>query len=289
MPDLRGVLDSNLLATALVSPNGPGNALVHAARIGRFELLVSSYLLREVRETLEEAFHVPPADATALVEFVTANATVLEPPWIRPISRDPDDDPILALAEQGEAAFLATYDHDLMGVGSVGACGVVHPLTALQVVTTATSAEVFAEGVPGVSTEDRTGWRYEQGGPALESAYAFVEWLRHLPANRESGRELVTPESWPAIQQAIADGTAASAVEAITGWLPLVRHPADGMAYVFCPRNIHPDQTEPFEVLLPTAMQVTFITLLLREGRWRVHALGPMIPPVAVGLAAYSW
>jgi putative PIN family toxin of toxin-antitoxin system len=134
MAGVRGVLDANLLATGLVSPNGPGNGLITAARLGRFDLIVSTYLLTEVRETLEGPFGVPVEDAAALVEFVLAISVTLEPTAVLRVSRDADDDPIVALAVESGAAFLATYDHDLMALGSVAECGVVHPITALQLV-----------------------------------------------------------------------------------------------------------------------------------------------------------
>jgi putative PIN family toxin of toxin-antitoxin system len=288
MADLRGVLDANLLASGLVSPNGPGNSLLHAARLGRFALMVSPYLLGEVSRTLEETFLVPTEDAAALVTFVMGISEAQEPAAVARISRDPDDDPILALALDSGAAFLATYDHDLMAVGSVGECGVVHPVTALQLVAAASTPEVAREGIPGVSAEDRSSWRYEEGGAALDAAHTFVEWLRGLPAERERGHEMVTPESWVTLQQAIADGSAATVAESITHWSASVRHPADGMAYVFCP-HVHPDQDEVFLVPGPTVMNVTAITLVWRDSRWLVHGVGPLVPPAHVGLKAYSW
>lgn len=48
----RGVLDSSVLATALVSPRGHGNALLQQARLHRFQLVVSAHVLAEVRATV---------------------------------------------------------------------------------------------------------------------------------------------------------------------------------------------------------------------------------------------
>jgi putative PIN family toxin of toxin-antitoxin system len=132
--EARGILDSSLLASALVSPHGPGNALLSAARLDRFQLVVSPDILDEVRRTLVEDFGVTAGDADALVALVTRIAEVHQPTSIEARSRDERDDHVLALAGEAGAVFLATYDHDLMAVGSVGSCGVVHPLTALQLV-----------------------------------------------------------------------------------------------------------------------------------------------------------
>ena len=148
MAELRGVLDSNLIATALVSPHGPGNALLNAARLDRFQLVVSAEILEEVHRTLVDDFDVTAPDAHELVMVVQRIAEMSTPnSYARRLSRDPDDDHVLALAEASGAAFLATYDHDLMAVGSIAGCGVIHPLTALQLVRNLTPDEWY-EGLP---------------------------------------------------------------------------------------------------------------------------------------------
>jgi putative PIN family toxin of toxin-antitoxin system len=287
MPGPRGVLDTNLIATGLVSTRGPGSALITAARIGRFELVVSGYLIDEVRDTLLEDFHRDPQEADELIALVQRISEHVEPADVRRLSRDPHDDPILALALESGAVFLATYDHDLMRVGSVGNCGVIHPSTALQLVSSG-AAEALVEGIPGVSKEDRTGWRYEDFGLPLVAALQFLEWMHQLPANAGAGAELTTRDSWPNWVQAASDGTLTRWIEAGWGWSTKVRYPADGMAYVFCPAS-HPDQTEPVLIEGPTAMRLEVITLFDEDGQWKVHALGAMVPPADVGRIAYSW
>jgi hypothetical protein len=77
-----------------------------------------------------------------------------------------------------------------------------------------------------------------------------------------------------------------------------VRYPADGMAYVFCPQasrdlegllGTMTSSAEPYLVGSPRPATVTLITLVLRRGRWLVHAIGPMVAPADLGLKAYSW
>jgi predicted nucleic acid-binding protein len=110
--------------------------------IGRFEMIVSEYLIDEVRDTLLNDFHRDPNDVRDLIALVERISEYQEPADVKPLSRDADDDPILALAHDSGAAFLATYDHDLMAVGSVGGCGVVHPSTALELVTAGAADDV---------------------------------------------------------------------------------------------------------------------------------------------------
>ena len=244
MAEARGILDSSLLATALVSPHGPGNALVSAARLDRFQLIVSPDILEEVRRTLVEDFGVTAGDADELVALVTRIAEVHAPASIRGRSRDHADDHVLALAEQAGAAFLATYDHDLMAVGSVGSCGVVHPLTALQLVQNL-NIEAWDEGIPGVERQDRSRWRFEERGAAFEAACDFIDALHRLPRARAHLARLLVPEVWGEFQAAIASGEMAAAMTNLAALSNTVRHPADGMAYVFAVPQPHPEQAAP--------------------------------------------
>lgn len=177
---MRGVLDASVLAPGLVSSQGAGSFLIKAARVARFDLIVSQYLLDEVRECLTKDFGRTVEEAADLLELVDRISVRVEPTDIPALCRDPDDDPILALAADSGAFFLATYDHDLMAVGAVGACGIVAPQTAIQLVTADASA-VSDETVPGVSDEDRSRWRYEDRGAPLFMAVLFLEWARNVP------------------------------------------------------------------------------------------------------------
>lgn len=60
------------------------------------------------------------------------------------------------------------------------------------------------------------------------------------------------------------------------------------MAYVFCPA-MQPEEEEPELVEAPTALPMRVITLLDQGGQWKVHQVGPMVPPASVGRVAYSW
>lgn len=154
MAETKGVLDSSVLIPALLSPEGPGTALLNAARLDRFQLVVSSDILDEVRRSLVDDFDVTPTDADELLRLVMRVAEVHEPTNVPRRARDESDDHVLALADQCGAAFLATYDHDLMAVHAVGSCGVVDPVTALQLVRNL-NIEAWDEGIPGVGPETR--------------------------------------------------------------------------------------------------------------------------------------
>lgn len=284
---LRGVLDANVLASGLHSSRGPGSFLITAARVARFDLVVSQYLLDEVQDTLVADFHRSPEEVVQLLSLIDRISEHLEPSHIVPRCRDPRDDPILALAEEADAAFLATYDHALLAVRSVGSCGVIHPQTAVELVTAA-AAEESAEGIPGVSSEDRSKWRYEDNGPPLHAAIRFFEWARRLPAALEAGADITTTASWPRWRAAAVSGQLAQWMSVPRGLSLKVRYPADGIAYVTCPLT-HPEQSESFVISGPTALPADIVTILDEQGEWRVHSVGEMVPPSSLGRTAYSW
>jgi hypothetical protein len=145
--------------------------------------------------------------------------------------------------------------------------------------------------MPAPGNEDRSRWRYADGGSALEAGVQFVQLLKDRDiANRlDEVRERVTKESWPDWQEAVSRGFPAQFLNQLTGHMSKVRFPADGMAYVFYPIT-HPDQDEPIPIDKPQKVYLNFVTLLLEDHQWRVHDVGPvMIPPQDLGRQPYSW
>ena len=58
---LAAVLDTNVLVSALLEPRGLPARLLDQATAGSFELVVSDYLLDELREVLERLPRLEPA------------------------------------------------------------------------------------------------------------------------------------------------------------------------------------------------------------------------------------
>jgi hypothetical protein len=149
--------------------------------------------------------------------------------------------------------------------------------------------------VPGA--EDRSKWRYEDGGPAFEAADHFVNMLKVLTVDRLQGKDIssrfdelrarVTDESWPKWRDVVIAGFDIPWLNELRGCLPKVRFPADGMAYVFCP-IIHPDQTEPV-AFGHQQIHMHVVTLVEERHAWRIVDIGPMIPPQDLGRQPYSW
>lgn len=109
----RVVLDTNIIISALISPNGVSAKIVAAAITHRFEILAHQRLLDEIRMTTaypKIASRISRTQAGRLINELADAATFIDrlPNVMR--STDPSDDFLLALAEAGSADFLVTGD-----------------------------------------------------------------------------------------------------------------------------------------------------------------------------------
>jgi uncharacterized protein len=120
----RVVLDTNIIISALISPNGVSAKIVAAAITQRFEIVAHQRLLDEIRMTTaypKIASRISRAQAGRLINELADAATFIErlPNVMR--STDPSDDFLLALAEAGNADFLVTGDkRDLIALETHG-------------------------------------------------------------------------------------------------------------------------------------------------------------------------
>lgn len=115
---LRIVVDPNVLVSAAISAAGPPRQVVVAWVDERFELIVSPVLLDELRDVLgRPKFRrfISLAVAREFVDGLADDAQVVEDPTEREaISRDPDDDYLIALARAAGADYLVSGDGDLL-------------------------------------------------------------------------------------------------------------------------------------------------------------------------------
>jgi len=116
----RAVLDPNVFVAAAIRPEGVTARCLHAHAEGRFELVVSPLLLDELRRVLRREKFRPFLTLEAgeqLVEALSRNATVVDDPAERePVSRDPSDDYLIALARAVAAHVLVSGEEDLLGL-----------------------------------------------------------------------------------------------------------------------------------------------------------------------------
>ncbi len=123
---MRLVLDTNVLIAAFISHGVCNELLEHC--VLTHEVVLSEFILRELKEKLTGKFKFTVREAKAAVQLVKSR-TIIVPisPLAEAVSRDPDDDAIIATAIAGQCACIITGDKDLLDLGTVSGIHVVSP------------------------------------------------------------------------------------------------------------------------------------------------------------------
>ena len=99
MATLRAVLDTNVLLSGIAYPASVPGKILAAWRHGSVDVLLSSYILDELRRVLPRLAHrhgFTSAEMDDLVDALSVQAEVIEPlPGLEPDLRDVDDQPVL--------------------------------------------------------------------------------------------------------------------------------------------------------------------------------------------------
>jgi putative PIN family toxin of toxin-antitoxin system len=120
----RAVLDPGVLVSALITPTGTAAKILRAAREGSFDLLISRLLLDELETVLRrEKFrrYIDLDDVSAGIRLLLDEGQLVEDPEKPPPIRceDPNDEYLVALAHQGEAALVSGDRHLLSLAGTI--------------------------------------------------------------------------------------------------------------------------------------------------------------------------
>jgi putative PIN family toxin of toxin-antitoxin system len=113
-------VDPGVLIAGLISPAGIPAGIIRAWQRGVFELVVSERLLDELASTLlRPKFRrwLQANDAVAFVEILRFAAIVVgDPEAVERVSRDPNDDYLVAVARASGASVLVSGDDDLLSI-----------------------------------------------------------------------------------------------------------------------------------------------------------------------------
>jgi len=124
---IRAVVDTNVYVSALVFGGKPA-AVLQLAESGAFQLVVSATIKTELVDTLTAKFEWSIDRAEQVSSELWDEAYWVVPQETVQVSRDPDDDSILACALEARAEFVITGDQDLL---------VLHPFRGIAIVTPA--------------------------------------------------------------------------------------------------------------------------------------------------------
>ncbi len=134
---VRAVLDTNVLLSGLIW-HGMPHALIELVRADGLTLVSSPALLAELADVIGRTkFHAALARSGTNPERMLAEirllAEVVDPPPLPgPVSRDPDDDAVLALAVAAQPDFIGSGDRDLLVLGACAGVPVVTPAEAVK-------------------------------------------------------------------------------------------------------------------------------------------------------------
>lgn len=110
---MRVLLDTDVLVSAVLFGGLPRRLLDGALR-GELDLVSGVELLDEFEDVLIERFGFDRAAARLTRAEIEAVAELATPSDLPVVSRDPDDDVVLATAVAGRSAVVVTGDKDLL-------------------------------------------------------------------------------------------------------------------------------------------------------------------------------
>ena len=106
---LRVVLDTNIIVSACLTPEGSPATILELALLGEFTLCLSSPILTEYQDVLARPkFSRDAARIKVLLDGIKELAEMVEPPHRLAISRDEEDNRFLECAQAADADFLVT-------------------------------------------------------------------------------------------------------------------------------------------------------------------------------------
>jgi uncharacterized protein len=129
---VRVVLDTNIIISGILSATGASRAILDLVRQGQIEVITSSVLLEELEDVLTR--FMPRAAATEIRHAIEELAYLVEPETVPAVTRDPDDDHVLAAATTGHATYVVTRDHHLLSLKSRQGVELLEPAPALAVI-----------------------------------------------------------------------------------------------------------------------------------------------------------
>jgi putative PIN family toxin of toxin-antitoxin system len=138
---IKATLDSNILISALIKPEGKPAQIVAFARGSKFELVLSHAILQETYRVFHYK-HIQrkyPSSEEAIKEFLSAlrelGALVVIQHIENIVPHDPPDNLVLACAVEGKADYLVSGNLHLLDLEQHRGVKIVTPTQFLEILT----------------------------------------------------------------------------------------------------------------------------------------------------------
>lgn len=126
---MRILLDTNVLVSGMLVPEGAPARLLQGWLDGFFQLVTSEAQLRELARVLAYPRlqkRIDPDQASVILDSLATLATLVAPGAVEPLSGDPDDDVLLAVAIAASADLIVSGDRShVLPLGSAGGISIV--------------------------------------------------------------------------------------------------------------------------------------------------------------------
>ena len=129
---MRLVIDTNVLIAAFISHGVCNELLEHC--VVNHDVVLSKFICDELKDKLTNKFTFTTREATAVVRLLKSRCSIVRTQSLpSPLSRDPDDDNIIATAMSGTCDCIITGDKDLLDLEKAGDVLIVSPSQFWQI------------------------------------------------------------------------------------------------------------------------------------------------------------
>ncbi len=133
------VIDTGVLVSGLIYPQGTTGEVLRALQDGKFTLLYSKETIMEIvdglgRKKFRLKYHIVPDDISVLINLIRLRGEAVTPKQRVADCRDPKDDKFLDVALAGVADCLVSGDADVLSMNPYRSIPVVSPGEFLAII-----------------------------------------------------------------------------------------------------------------------------------------------------------
>ena len=136
---IRAVIDTNVLVSAIIKPDGPAGPILKALGKGNFKLVFSPAVLDELVRVLayprlRKKYRINRADLETVIAILVLRGEMTIPSRSIRICRDPGDDIFIEAAVSGKADYLVSGDSDLLALNKIEEVKIINPRDFLSII-----------------------------------------------------------------------------------------------------------------------------------------------------------